>query len=47
MKQMIINICKIFPAIILKKDMLKKIKKSTVPKHGNLNPNVLKDKYIN
>ena len=32
MKQMILNICKIFPTIMLKKDMHKKINKRTVPK---------------
>ena len=42
MKQMIINICKIFPAIILKKDMLKKISKRTVPKHWKLKSNRIK-----
>ena len=35
-KQMIINICKIFPTIMLKKDMHKKINKRTVPKHWKL-----------
>ena len=36
MKQMIINICKIFPTIMLKKEMQKKISKRTVPKHWKL-----------
>ena len=35
-KQMIINICKIFPTIMLKKEMQKKISKRTVPKHWKL-----------
>ena len=39
MKQMIINICKIFPAIILKKNQLKKINKRIVPKHWKLKSN--------
>ena len=36
LKQMIINICKIFPTIMLKKEMQKKISKRTVPKHWKL-----------
>ena len=36
MKQMIINICKIFPTIMLKKEMQKKISKRTIPKHWKL-----------
>ena len=36
MKQMILNICKIFPTIMLKKEMHKKINKRTVPKHWKL-----------
>ena len=36
MKQMIINICKIFPAIMLKKEQLKKINKRVIPKHWKL-----------
>ena len=33
---MIINICKIFPAIMLKKEQLKKINKRVIPKHWKL-----------
>ena len=36
MKQMVTNICKIFPTIMLKKEMQKKISKRTVPKHWKL-----------